>query len=127
MPQQGLQGLGFSVPVLCVIPCTAPTPPGGHGPSGPGLALFTGVRGIGILRSPHARSCIALVLGCQKRPMAPVLRIEAGPASWGAACIYIVVNKVDAFIPVSSATATLLYGSPYGNHGEGERVCGWCT
>jgi hypothetical protein len=27
----------------------------------------------------------------------PVLRIEAGTASWGAALIYIVVNKVGAF------------------------------
>jgi hypothetical protein len=62
----------------------------------------------GILRNPFARSCIALILGCQKRPMAPVLRIEASTASWGAACIYIVVNRVGAFIPVSSATATLL-------------------
>jgi hypothetical protein len=34
--------------------------------------------------------------------MAPVLHIEASTASWGAACIYIVVNKVGAFIPVSS-------------------------
>jgi hypothetical protein len=36
----------------------------------------------------------------QKHPIAPVLRIEAGTASWGAACLYIVVNKVGAFIPV---------------------------
>jgi hypothetical protein len=37
-----------------------------------------------------------------------VTLLWAGTASWGAACIYIVVNRVDAFIPVSSATATLL-------------------
>src|SRR5215208_7727074 len=40
--------------------------------------------------------------------IASVLRIEAGTASWGAACIYIVVNKVGAFIPLSSDTASLL-------------------
>jgi hypothetical protein len=40
--------------------------------------------------------------------VAPVLRIEASTAYWGAACIYIVVNKVGAFIPVSSDTATVL-------------------
>jgi hypothetical protein len=32
--------------------------------------------------------------------MAAVLGIEASTASWGAACLYIVVNKVGAFIPV---------------------------
>jgi len=40
--------------------------------------------------------------------MVPVLRIEASTASWGAACIYIIVNKVGAFIPVTPATATVL-------------------
>ena len=91
------------------------------------LGLFTEVRRREILRNPCARSCIALVLWCQKRPMAPILRTEAGTTSWGAACIYIIVNKVSAFIPVSSDTATLLYGSPYGNHGEGRGVCVWCN
>ena len=55
-----------------------------------------------------------LVLGCQKRPMAPVLGIEASTASWGAACVYIVVHKVGAFIPVTPATATVLLGETQG-------------
>jgi hypothetical protein len=38
---------------------------------------------------------------CQKRSIAPVLRIEVNSASCGAACIYIVVKKVGVFIPAS--------------------------
>jgi hypothetical protein len=40
--------------------------------------------------------------------MAAVPGIEASTPFWGDACNYIVVNKVGAFIPVLSATATLL-------------------
>jgi hypothetical protein len=37
----------------------------------------------------------------QIRRIAPVLRIETNTASWGAACIHIVVNNAGAFIPVA--------------------------
>jgi hypothetical protein len=91
------------------------TPPAGRGGVLAGTlarkldatALFTGVLGRGILRNPFARCGIVAVIWCQKRPIAPVLRIEAGTASWGVARTHIVVTKVGAFISVSSDTATL--------------------
>jgi len=52
--------------------------------------------------------CIVAVLWCQKRLVAPVLRIEVNIASCGTVYIFIIVNRVGAFISVSSATATVL-------------------
>jgi hypothetical protein len=64
-------------------------------------SIFTGVRGRRILRNLFARSWIAAALWCQKGPINPLLGIEVNTASCGVACIFIVVNKVGAFIPVS--------------------------
>ena len=105
--------------------------------------LFTQSRRRRILRNPIAGSCIAPALCSVKCPIAAVLGIGAVTASCGATYVYIVAHKLDAFIRVSSATATLLlvalgavsqrvlyavvYGSPYDNHGQGRDVCVWCN
>jgi hypothetical protein len=52
------------------------------------------------------RNLYSPVLLCQKRPIILVLRIEVIAASHGAGFLYIVVNKVGAFVLVSSATAS---------------------
>jgi hypothetical protein len=61
----------------------------------------------GVLRSPYSASCIAPVICSVRCTIDAVLRVGLDTASCVATHVYIVVNKLGAFVSGSSATATL--------------------